>query len=95
MIAESGHRLGNKIPCTLAFPGLIMGLCMRARMVLSTVAHETIDDVVDDMYIEIFCTPKRTSSQRYRAGTSNPLGQQQRFDDWDPRLRAAFYWCKS
>lgn len=32
MISKSGHRLGSKIPCTLAFSGLIMGMCIRARI---------------------------------------------------------------
>lgn len=81
MIAESGDKLGNKTPCTLAFIGLITRLCMRAHMVLPIVVHETIDGVVDDRYIERFCTPKRTSSRRGQTNTSNPSDQYQSFDD--------------
>ncbi|KAI5412668.1 hypothetical protein KIW84_057352 [Lathyrus oleraceus] len=39
-------------PRTLAFPGMIMGLCQRASIPLPAMVHETIDSVVDDMYIE-------------------------------------------
>ncbi|KAI5441515.1 hypothetical protein KIW84_010841 [Lathyrus oleraceus] len=48
MITESDHRMGSKIPCTLAFPGL----CIIARISMPPVVHETIDGVVDDKYIE-------------------------------------------
>lgn len=58
MTDESGHRLGNRTPCTLAFPGLIMGLCMGARMVIPSQVHDTINSVVDDRYIERLCLAK-------------------------------------
>ncbi|KAI5387041.1 hypothetical protein KIW84_073262 [Lathyrus oleraceus] len=48
MIASSGHHLGNKTPSTLAFLGMIMGLCQKASGSLPTVVHETIDGEVND-----------------------------------------------
>lgn len=54
MIVESGHRLGSKIPCNLAFPGL----CSIARISMPPVVHETINGVVDDRYIERYCMTK-------------------------------------
>ncbi|KAI5426805.1 hypothetical protein KIW84_032294 [Lathyrus oleraceus] len=48
MIASSGHHLGNITPSTLAFPGMIMGLCQKARVSLPFVVHETIDGEVND-----------------------------------------------
>lgn len=58
MIAENSHQLGRKIIYTLAFSGLIMGLCIIAHILMPLVVHETIDGVIDDKYIEMYCMTK-------------------------------------
>ncbi|KAI5426646.1 hypothetical protein KIW84_032175 [Lathyrus oleraceus] len=58
MIASSGHHLGNRTPSALAFPGLIIGLCQKARVSLPYMVHETIDGEVNDRYIERHCVPR-------------------------------------
>lgn len=51
MIASSGHRLGIRTPTTLAFPRLIMRLCRRVGVAISSVVHGIIEGVVNDCYI--------------------------------------------
>ncbi|KAI5445340.1 hypothetical protein KIW84_013537 [Lathyrus oleraceus] len=58
MIAKSGHQLRSKIPCTLAFLWMIMGLCIRSRISMPPVDRETVDDVINDRYIERYCMTK-------------------------------------
>ncbi|KAI5384980.1 hypothetical protein KIW84_071828 [Lathyrus oleraceus] len=58
VIASSGHRLGTKTPTTLAFPRLIMDLCMPVSVTIPLVVHGTIEGVVNDHYILNHCTPR-------------------------------------
>ncbi|KAI5409662.1 hypothetical protein KIW84_055197 [Lathyrus oleraceus] len=77
MIASKGHHLGNITPSTLAFPGLIMGLCQKACVSLLFVVHETIDGEVNDGYIERHCVPRKECVINAHA----PPAQHQVFDE--------------
>ncbi|KAL5095907.1 hypothetical protein RYX36_000234, partial [Vicia faba] len=50
-IAISGHTLGSKVPVTLAYPGLIIGLCIRAGVEIPMVMIKVIRSVVNDDYV--------------------------------------------
>ncbi|KAI5415720.1 uncharacterized protein LOC127073273 [Lathyrus oleraceus] len=86
IIDESGHRLGSRTPCTLAFPEFITGLCMRARRVIPSQVQDTVSGVMDDRYIERFCLAKNIG----QGSTSTSPVQKLGFEDWDPRLQATF-----
>ncbi|KAI5396796.1 hypothetical protein KIW84_062862 [Lathyrus oleraceus] len=64
MIASSSHHLGNITPSILAFPGLIMGLCQKARVSLPFVFHETIDGEVNDRVAYSYTWDMLKSNQR-------------------------------
>ncbi|KAI5408747.1 hypothetical protein KIW84_054544 [Lathyrus oleraceus] len=51
MISSYGHRFGTRTSTTLAFPGLIMGLCGLVGVAIYLVVHGTIEGVVNDRYI--------------------------------------------
>jgi hypothetical protein len=46
---------GERIKCALTYPGLIMGLLKRAKVVFSAVGHVTIDGIIDDSYCDRYC----------------------------------------
>ncbi|KAI5422273.1 hypothetical protein KIW84_045655 [Lathyrus oleraceus] len=55
MISSSDDRLGTRTLATLAFPGLIMGLCMHVGVAIPSVVHGTIEGVVNDRYFLKHC----------------------------------------
>ncbi|MCI21995.1 hypothetical protein A2U01_0043168, partial [Trifolium medium] len=54
-IAESGIRSETKPTCVLAYPGLIMGLCMDASMTIPSQVSEIIASPINDAYISRYC----------------------------------------
>ncbi|KAI5408750.1 hypothetical protein KIW84_054547 [Lathyrus oleraceus] len=46
MISSSGHRFGTRTSTTLAFPGLIIGLCGRVGVAIYLLVHGTIEGVL-------------------------------------------------
>jgi hypothetical protein len=75
-IAESGIKPGPKPTCVLAYPGLIMGLCINARVKIPSQVSEVITGPVNDAYISRYCTGKR-NRRRQQAPQEKPQQEQQ------------------
>ncbi|KAI5396388.1 hypothetical protein KIW84_062553 [Lathyrus oleraceus] len=79
-VIESGLKSGARVNRPLAFPCLIMSLCIQARVRLPSRGQVRIPSPIDDRYVAKYCRPKTTkgsaASGRTRAsdgpGTSTP-----------------------
>src|SRR4051812_29036346 len=59
-VALSGTRHGDRAPCKLIFPGLIMNLCKKARVQIPSEGLMSIDTFIDNIFIERYCLSKLT-----------------------------------
>ncbi|KEH25675.1 hypothetical protein MtrunA17_Chr6g0462331 [Medicago truncatula] len=98
IVAESGIKPPAKHNCPLTFPGLIIGLCHKARIVIPAQVHETIKHPITDTYIGRYCTGSRARARAEAPQTQStpqeaqpaPTPQQFLFSEWDPRYLAAY-----
>ncbi|KAL5065993.1 hypothetical protein RYX36_027730 [Vicia faba] len=58
-ITLSNTQLGERITCQLTYPGLIMGLCKKAKVKIPDDGHNTIEWVINDNFIDHFCISKQ------------------------------------
>ncbi|GAU41860.1 hypothetical protein TSUD_366070 [Trifolium subterraneum] len=94
-ITGSGIKPDIRASCPLAFPGLIVRLCIAARIVIPPQVRETITCVIDDSYVRRFCFKRRNSEkephqehfqQNLLSAAPEPLG----FSNWDPKYLASY-----
>ncbi|MCI08284.1 hypothetical protein A2U01_0029360, partial [Trifolium medium] len=94
-ITESGIKSDVRASCPLAFPGLIMRLCIATRIVIPPQVHETITCVIDDTYVRRFCFKRRNSEreshqehfqQNHQPVDPEPL----QFSNWDPKYLPSY-----
>ncbi|KAL5064642.1 hypothetical protein RYX36_026379 [Vicia faba] len=58
-VALNGTNIGDRTPCQLTYPGLIMGLCNRARVFIPFVGYQVIEGVFNDNYIDNYHVRKK------------------------------------
>jgi len=101
IVAESRIKPPAKHNCPLNFPGLIIGLCREARIVIPSHVHETIKRPITDKYIGRYCTGRRDRARAVAplAQPAPPVPQEPQpelapqqflFSEWDPRYLAAY-----
>ena len=75
-VIESGLKSGARVNCPLAFPCLIMSLCLQARVRLPSRGQVRIPPPIDDRYVAKYCKPKnvRSSSAAEVTGASDGPG---------------------
>ncbi|KAL5076626.1 hypothetical protein RYX36_015610 [Vicia faba] len=56
--ALSCTRHGELNSCQLTYPWMIMGLCKKARVKIPTDDHQVIDGMINDNFVDHFCTPR-------------------------------------
>ncbi|KAI5414213.1 uncharacterized protein LOC127087631 [Lathyrus oleraceus] len=79
-VIESGLKSGARVNCPLAFPCLIMSLCIQARVRLPSRGQVRIPSPIDDRYVAKYCRAKNArgsaATESTRAsdgpGTSTP-----------------------
>ncbi|KAI5398749.1 hypothetical protein KIW84_064213 [Lathyrus oleraceus] len=79
-VIESGLKSGARVNCPLAFPCLIMSLCIQARVRLPSRGQVRIPSPIDDHYVAKYCRAKNVrgsaAAESTRAsdgpGTSTP-----------------------
>jgi hypothetical protein len=85
--------------CPLAFPGLVMGLVLGARISIPAQVHEIITHPINDTFIarvmdkkvkESTQASRPSSSRARRAPQTTPTTQPLDFSDFDPRLQACY-----
>lgn len=70
-MAISGTKFGGKAG-VLAYPGLIMGLCRRANVVIPGEVHFSITSVINDAYLNRFCQSQIDRTKGAGTSSSRP-----------------------
>ncbi|KAI5430477.1 hypothetical protein KIW84_034891 [Lathyrus oleraceus] len=68
-VIESGLKSGARVNCPLAFPCLIMSLCIKARVRLPSRGQVRIPAPIDDRYVAKYCRAKATGSSAASGST--------------------------
>ncbi|CAL5189369.1 unnamed protein product [Lathyrus oleraceus] len=68
-VIESGRKAGARVNCPLAFPCLIMSLCMQARVRLPSRGQVRIPPPIDDRYVAKYCRAKNVRGSAAAEGT--------------------------
>jgi hypothetical protein len=88
-VIESGLKSGARVNCPLAFPCLIMSLCIKARVRLPSRGQVRIPAPIDDRYVAKYCRAKATGSSAASGSTRVSDGPSASTPRVDPYLRAA------
>lgn len=71
-VSYSGHPLGTNLPASLIYHGLIMGLCSREGVKISSMVHLTIRSVVNEEYMVLHYFPRLVGDGAPRPGVMAP-----------------------
>ena len=87
-MVESGLKSGARVNCPLAFPCLIMSLCVQERVRLPSRGQVRIPAPIDDRYVAKYCRPKTTGGSAASGSTRASDGPSASTPGLDPYLRA-------
>src|ERR1051325_5784449 len=88
-VALSYTSRGERIKCALTYPGLIMGLLKRAKVVFPAVGHLTIDGVIDDSYCDRYCRALDDNSASQAVPVAVALPQASPSEEWNRQMHLA------
>ncbi|KAI5427802.1 hypothetical protein KIW84_033000 [Lathyrus oleraceus] len=87
-VIESGLKSGARVNCPLAFPCLIMSLCIQARVRLPSRGQVRIPPPIDDRYVAKYCRAKNARGSAATESTRASDGPGTSTPGLDPYLRA-------
>ncbi|KAI5420490.1 hypothetical protein KIW84_044330 [Lathyrus oleraceus] len=87
-VIESGLKSGARVNCPLAFPCLIMSLCIQARVRLPSRGQVRIPSPINDRYVSKYCRPKTTRGSAATGSTRASDGPSTSTPRLDPYIQA-------
>ena len=87
-VVESGLKSGARVNCPLAFPCLIMSLCVQARVRLPSRGQVRIPSPIDDRYVAKYCRAKTTGGSAASGSTRASDGPGTSTPRIDPYVQA-------
>ncbi|KAI5432390.1 hypothetical protein KIW84_036221 [Lathyrus oleraceus] len=87
-VIESGLKSGARVNCPLAFPCLIMSLCIQARVRLPSRGQVRIPPPIDDRYVAKYCRAKNARGSAASGSTRASDGPGTSTPRLDPYVQA-------
>ncbi|KAI5422781.1 hypothetical protein KIW84_045986 [Lathyrus oleraceus] len=87
-VIESGLKSGARVNCPLAFPCLIMSLCIQARVRLPSRGQVRIPSPIDDRYVAKYCRAKNARGSAASGSTRASDGPGTSTPRLDPYVQA-------
>ena len=88
-VALSYTSRGERIKCALTYPGLIIGLLKRARVVFPADGHLTIDGFIDDSYCDRYCRASDANPASRAVPVAASLPQAGPGEEWNRQMHFA------